>query len=618
MIKLRDYQTECVDAINALERGSALVSMATGLGKTVVFSHIKRHGRVLIISHREELVHQPLKYYDCTTGVEQGAESSHGEEVISASVQSLIKRLDKFAPDYFDIIITDEAHHAAAPSYKTIYSHFKPRVHIGFTATPNRGDKVRLDDVFEKIIFSRDLKWGIEHEWLTDIKCLRAEVEFDVRNVKRRLGDFVTGELDKAVNTQNANGQVAEIYKKYARGQTLIFASSVSHAENIASLIPGAVAVSQKTKNRQELLNAFTSRKINCLVNCMIFTEGTDLPLIETVIIARPTQSASLYAQMVGRGLRKAEGKKYLTLIDCVGVSGDLEICTAPSLMGLDLKNIPEYRKNMLSGGMITQMSGLIDEATDCPEVWITNVKEVRLFAEKQGVKTRKVNWSKRPNGDLVYQFACGDRIGIKAIDELGKTCVMQYYFSERMQKFIYKETPCDNLQSALDMSYDIFSSRYTDERKLWDLTSSSAWQYEKASEKQIEFINAKLSYEDKKHIDLTKLTKGEAAEILNMLQIRNLRPSDLYRMHQKTATDKQNREAENEVFKKLKIRRLLTGKYKGKYYAVRHVTDLILTDSWDIASETIAELNKNNEKQCRYKSFLTIKQAEDFLRGNN
>lgn len=615
MIKLRDYQQECVNAINELNSGNALVSMATGLGKTVVFSQIERKGRVLIISHREELVKQPLKYYDCPTGIEQGPLTSHGEQVISASVQSLIKRLDKFAPDYFDIIITDEAHHAAAPSYKTIYSHFTPRKHIGFTATPNRGDKVRLDDVFEKIIFSRDLKWGITNDWLTDIKCLRAEVCFDVRNVKRRLGDFVGGELDKAVNTQIANARVAEIYDKYARGQTLIFASSVSHAENIASLIPGAVAVSQKTKNRAEILQAFTSRKIKCIVNCMIFTEGTDLPLIETVIMARPTQSASLYAQMVGRGLRKAEGKKYLTLIDCVGVSGDLEICTAPSLMGLDLKDVPEHRKNMVSG-MITEMSELIDNARDCPEVWITNVKEVRLFADKQGVKTRKINWTLRPNGDLVYQFACGDRIGVKAIDELGKTAIMHYFYSDSAQKFVYKEMPCNDLQSALDACYDIFCTRYEDERKLWDLTSSFAWQYERASEKQIEFIKSKLTAEETQNVNLETLTKGEAAEILNVLQIRNLKPSDLYRMHAKAAQEKQKREAEKDMFKRLKIRRVLTGKYKGKYYAVRHVDDLLLTDSWDIASALIAELNANTDKPCRYKSFPTVSQAEKFLRG--
>ena len=101
-ITLRDYQQECVNIINSLDSGSYLVAVATGLGKTVIFSHIKRRGRMLILSHREELVWQPRKYFDCTFGVEQADNHSNGEEVVSASVQSLVRRLDSFSPDDFD------------------------------------------------------------------------------------------------------------------------------------------------------------------------------------------------------------------------------------------------------------------------------------------------------------------------------------------------------------------------------------------------------------------------------------------------------------------------------------------------------------------------------------
>ena len=124
-ITLRPYQEECINLINNTESGSHLIVLATALGKTVIFSHIKRRGRVLILSHREELVHQPEKYYDCSFGVERAEETSKGEEVISASVQTLIHRLDKFSPTDFDTIITDEAHHAVAPSYRKIYDYFK-------------------------------------------------------------------------------------------------------------------------------------------------------------------------------------------------------------------------------------------------------------------------------------------------------------------------------------------------------------------------------------------------------------------------------------------------------------------------------------------------------------
>lgn len=137
-LELRDYQKECLEIIDNLTSGSHLINMATGLGKTFTFSQIKRKGRVLVLAHREELVTQPAKYYDCQVGIEMANHKSKNEDVVIASVQSLLHRLDKFKQNEFDTIITDEAHHAVAKSYKTIYNYFKPRLHLGFTATPNR------------------------------------------------------------------------------------------------------------------------------------------------------------------------------------------------------------------------------------------------------------------------------------------------------------------------------------------------------------------------------------------------------------------------------------------------------------------------------------------------
>ena len=330
-IELRDYQQECVNIINSLDSGSYLVAVATGLGKTVIFSHIKRRGRMLILSHREELVWQPRKYFDCTYGVEQAEHRSNGEEVVSASVQSLVRRLDSFAPDEFDIIITDEAHHAVADTYRAIYDHFKPRLHIGFTATPNRADNVKLGEIYSKIIYERNLKWGIKHGYLSDIKCMQVDVGYDISDVSKQGDDLNLTQLSNAVDNPLQNQAVAAAYREYAVGQTLIFTATVQHAHHIAELIDGAVVVSADTPDRAEIIERFTKREIPCLVNCMIFTEGTDMPLIETVIIARPTRNASLYTQMVGRGLRLHPDKTDLQLIDCVGITGKLNICTACS-----------------------------------------------------------------------------------------------------------------------------------------------------------------------------------------------------------------------------------------------------------------------------------------------
>ena len=616
MIELRDYQKDCINAINNVKSGAVLVSMATGLGKTVVFSRIKRQGKVLILSHREELVHQPLKYYDCPCGIEQGDNHSNGEEVVSASVQSMINRLDKFNPDHFDTIITDEAHHAAAPSYKKIYSHFKPRLHVGFTATPNRGDKVRLDDVFDSIVFQRDLRWGILNNWLSDVKCIRVRVSYDLRKVKRKMGDFVVGDLDRAVNNSDANAEIADIYNKFAKGQTLIFATSVAHAENIASHIPGAVVVSQKTKNRKQIISDFTNRKIKCIVNCMIFTEGTDMPLIETVIIARPTQNASLYTQMVGRGLRKADGKDFLTLIDCVGVTEDLDICTAPSLMGLDLDNIPE-RQRVKVQGKLTDMASIVENARDCPENWILNASFVKLFENQQGVSVHKINWSKKANGDFVYQFACGDRIGVKAMNELGKTKIMRYAYSESKQNFVYSESEELSLQQAFDKAYEIFSSEYEDEKNLWDSEITLKWAHLPATEKQLALIKAKLSEEEWQSLMSAKmLTKSDAGQIISLLNLRNLKTSDLLRMRRKQQEIKKEKQEFKQSIKTLKIRKCMDKQKRNfKFYAIQHPTDLIITNSWEMAKDIISALNGVNGVDCRFKSFLSIKEAEEFLR---
>ncbi len=610
-MELRDYQKECVGILDAMERGSVLVVMATGLGKTVVFSSLKRRGRVLILSHREELVRQPIGYFNCPCGIEQGANVSHGEEVVSASVMSLAKRLDRFSPYEFDTIITDEAHHAAAPTYKKIYSHFKPRLHVGFTATPNRGDKVRLDDVFDAIIFERNLKWGIENGWLSDAYCLRVNASFDLRSVKRRGGDFVASDLDRAVNVSRANAEVGEVYRRYAKGQTLIFAASVDHAKNIAACIPGAAVVSADTPDRASIISDFTSRKIPCIVNCMVFTEGTDMPMIETVIIARPTQNPSLYAQMVGRGLRKAAGKDHLTVIDLVGVTDKLEICTAPTLMGLDVGDIPPYRQKLIEG-RLSEMQALCERAADCPERWMLNVQAVRLFAKEQGVDIRRINWTKKSNGDLVYQFTSGDRVGIKAINDLGKTRIMYYLFDENKDGFVYSESEEMGLQQALDAAYAFFFAHYRDEEKLWNLAEYLTWENAPATEKQVSFIRSRLSEEEFSHLKFP-LTKGEAAQILNALRLRNLSVKDLLAMRRRKIAEKKAEEEERQRLAAIKIRYIIDKKKKFcKYYAVKMPDDLVITNEWETAEELIAKYGDN----VRYKGFYSKEAAVDYLRG--
>lgn len=640
MITLRPYQQECIRSIP--ERGAYLIQLATGLGKTVIFTQMPRRGRMLIISHREELIRQPLKYFDCKTGVEMAGEHAPADaEVVSASVQSLARRLDRYSPDAFDVVVVDECfpgtvkvdgkplasiksgdiiaswnsqtgqieykpvahvfkrkpsemcvvilengqfipctpnhpfyvegvgyvpaiklqegfcvkragvlfkhirvarvevreqtgdgtfgglcpdgfvynlevegnhnyfvdgilvhncHHASANTYKRILKHFTPRLLLGFTATPNRADHVRLDDVFEKIIFQRDLRWGVQNGWLSDILCRRVTIGYDLSAVKTRGGDFAPGELDEALDgTEQA---VADAYRQYAEGATLIFAASIRHAQAIAAEIgPDAVVVTGETKNRADIIRDFTARKIKCLVNVMVFTEGTDIPLIETLIIARPTQSDSLYTQMVGRGLRLHPDKQRLNLIDCVGVTGSRHLCSAPSLLGISLDDIPAKQRERIQGDLF-DLPDLATEAADRPESWIRNVKIVDLWAKSNSYNLHDVAWFKMPDGSLRLSKP---RMAITAPDELGNVL------------FDGREMPA---QEAYDAAYRILTADNADSKQLWDKNAVKRWGSAPATEKQKNMITARCGrkYPD---IDVNSLTKGEAAMILNRILAR-------------------------------------------------------------------------------------------------
>lgn len=394
--------------------------------------------------------------------------------------------------NYFaDGILVHNCHHAAADTYRKIFDHFRPEKLIGFTATPNRGDKVRLNDVFQKIIFQRDLRWGIENGYLCGIRCLRVNIGYDLSAVHTRQGDYAPGELDQAMDgTADA---IAEAYQKYAKGATLIFAVSVRHAREIADKIPGAVVVTGETMDRAAIIRAFTDGEIPVLVNCMVFTEGTDIPRVETVMVARPTQSESLYCQMVGRGTRLYPGKEKLVLIDCVGVTGKASLCTAPSLLGIDMSSVPARKADEVQGDLF-ELPIRAAAASDCPESWVRNVEIVDLWAQEQRYQLHDVNWFKMPDGSLVCSLMDRKAITIPCPDALGSV----------------NGVP---MQEMLDQAYTVLTERYADQRHIWDLNAVRRWGRQPASENQLKIIRRRC-----RGFDADGLTKGQASQILNRL----------------------------------------------------------------------------------------------------
>lgn len=511
-IELRDYQRECVAAIDALDGGSHLVQMATGLGKTVTFSRIARPGRMLVISHRDELVYQPVKYFDCEVGIEKGPESSHGEEVVSTSVQTLARRLEStFRPGEFDIIVTDEAHHALAESYRRVYDYLEPRLHVGFTATPRRGDDRGLSPVFDDIVFTRDLRWGIANGYLCDIDCRRVRVDWSTSGVRTRDGDFTAQDLARAVNSDMTNRQVAQAYDELHIGQTLVFASSVEHAFALSELIEGSVVITGKTSlaERRALIDSFCRREIPCLINFGVFTEGTDIPLIETVLLARPTKNPALYTQMVGRGLRLYEDpetgyrKRCLRLIDCMGATDTLDICTAPTLLGLNERDFPEGSEGSIDGSLL-ELGNRVGKIDDSPAGWVLKTERVDALAKRDGLA-----WIVRYDGSRML-IGDGWSVDMTAPDALGAVEVTYKVngASERRKYTLIGDAEVETRRFLLENA--------DDERYVWDMRKVGEWRGDKATERQVRFLKSLLGREAD-GLDLDALTKRGAQTVISM-----------------------------------------------------------------------------------------------------
>lgn len=403
---LRDYQAKTLQLMKDYDGQAALCNIATGLGKTRIYTEYIRWDvsendhHVLILSHREELVRQPLEYLkDLPCGIELGPLHADGEPIISASVQSLVGRLSEYNPYSIDTIIIDEAHHSAAPTYRKIFEYFKNAVRFGFTATSVRGDGVGLAVVFKEILCEFNTLYGIEHGYLSPIDACQVNLKFDLGTVQYRedTGDYDAADIARVMSGTAAG--IAEAYTKNARGQTIIFAPSIEEGKNVTALLNSqhgastAAFIDGTTQNRGHFLEAYRLGLIKVLVCYAVLTEGVDLPMTETVVLARPIArtNVGLYAQMVGRGLRLYPGKASCKVIDCVGVS-NMPICTAATLIGKDVP-APKPEKEPTEKLPEEQDPIKVLEGNEIPDSWIKNQKEVNVMALGEGYTTHDVAW---------------------------------------------------------------------------------------------------------------------------------------------------------------------------------------------------------------------------------
>lgn len=355
ILTLRPYQEQCRVAVHHgwADARRQLIVLPTGTGKTVVFAKIaedtRKHGRTLVLAHREELLSQAREkiaaWTPLSTALEQAGSRADDvyADVVVASVQTLIRRLDRYRRDAFALLVIDEAHHAPAETYQRIVDHFDAKV-LGVTATPDRLDKRSLGDTFDAVPFVYELRDAIADGWLVPIRQKIVRIHgMDLSAVRTSHGDLQERDLEMAMLRADVVHGVARATVEASKDRrTLVFCTTIAHAHAVATAMghfanPQRIEVltgQDSADHRREGVRRFATGETQFLVNCMLFTEGFDLPEIASVSIARPTKSRALYAQMIGRGTRTASGKRDLLILDFVGNAGRHVLINAFDILG--------------------------------------------------------------------------------------------------------------------------------------------------------------------------------------------------------------------------------------------------------------------------------------------
>lgn len=335
--QLRPYQFDLLDRIDkAWFSGSRsiLAQLPTGGGKTIIFSTVVHQAiqnglKCLILAHREELIKQAADKIEIVTNepvgiIKAGYPTNYDRDIQVASVQSLNRRLNH-CPQ-FDLIIVDEAHHSTANSYRTILNRFPAAKVLGVTATPIRLDGKGFRGIFDELICGVTVSELIESGSLSQYKYFATETSMSVEGVGKRQGDFKAEDVARANPVAGLAGDVVKSYGDYLEGkQAVIFCINVEHSIAIAEhfKVAGIVAHhldgNTPSGERADAMTHFRDKRIQVLTNCALFDEGLDIPSLDGVILARPTQSLSRFLQMVGRALRPCEGKDRAIIIDLAG-----------------------------------------------------------------------------------------------------------------------------------------------------------------------------------------------------------------------------------------------------------------------------------------------------------
>lgn len=537
-ITLRDYQVQCLqNTVEARQRGvdRQLIVVATGGGKTEILSRLGEYHSdifpMLLLAHREELLTQAQDKLiranpELKVGIEMGSLYAPDDvDVVCASVATLGRngspRIERFAPDHFKTIVVDEAHHAAASTYKNVLHYFSSAIRFGFTATPKRADNVRLDDVFTEIVFEKNMLELIREGYLSSPICYRFSSSVDISDVKVSAGDYAVGELSHAVNVDARHEVCVQAFEKITaeigeEPSTMIFCVDVAHAEALAEYFTKrgypAKSVSGKTENREEITDAHKAGVFKILTNCQVAVEGYDDPGIQVVIMARPTRSTIFYSQAVGRGARLDGKKNIFYVIDIVDASKGRRPLSILSLMGLP----PEFTANGEKVEEVVESYAKLVAESPSQAVTVKSLEDIDAAWERIDLFTpppvneallefSRLLWMELGDAYIInvgentrYKIEC-DQIGV-------------FHVLRNDEKIANGST----LAAAFAYTDDIIKKEHADYLKL--LEADATWRSDPPTDKQIKVL--------KRHnVPWEHLTKGQASQIIDKIFAENPRP---------------------------------------------------------------------------------------------
>lgn len=363
MYKLRDYQQQAVQSVIKYfqkTREPAMIVLPTGAGKSLVIAELARiaQGRVLVLAHVKELVeqnHEKYTSYGLSAGIFSASLGKKDQEqkAIFGSVQSIARADDEFFNN-FSLLIIDECHRVAEESstqYQEVIKKLQdrnPRLCVlGLTATPYRlglgwiyeyssaGElKTEKKRFFKQCVYELPLSYMIKHKYLTTpVKVDIPVTCYDFSELKTKDGQYSNADIEEIIKNQKRLTpliikNIIDITEKFNRKGVMIFSSTVKHAEEIMSYLPAndarVVLGDTSIQEREQIINDFKNKKFKYLVNVSVLTTGFDAPHVDVIAILRPTESNSLYQQIIGRGLRLSDEKKDCYVLDYTGMGHDI------------------------------------------------------------------------------------------------------------------------------------------------------------------------------------------------------------------------------------------------------------------------------------------------------